>query len=207
MSLMSAVGNQFKLPRGRFGRIVAMVMGRMSRPGNAWAIDQVGPLPTDRVLDVGFGPGLSIAMLAERVPQGHVSGIDASEDMLAVASKRNRQAIADGRVDLQLGDAFALPFEVNSFDEACTVNTVYLFEDPGGMFRELHRVLTPGGRAVIAFPDADEFRGLRPTRSADFHIHAVEDVLAMTRGAGFTDVTLLREQGIKLGGQAIVGTA
>ncbi|MER7789614.1 methyltransferase domain-containing protein [Streptomyces sp. NPDC097640] len=56
--------------------------------------------PTDRVLEVGFGPGLTIAELARRASRGHVYGIDHSDAMVRQTRKRNAAAIRTQRVTL-----------------------------------------------------------------------------------------------------------
>jgi ubiquinone/menaquinone biosynthesis C-methylase UbiE len=60
--------------------------------------------PTDRVLEIGFGPRVAIAELSRRVgPEGHVYGVDHSEAMLRQATKRNIAAVQAGRVTLTAG--------------------------------------------------------------------------------------------------------
>jgi SAM-dependent methyltransferase len=67
-----------------------------------------------------------------------------------MAARRNRRAIAAGRVDLRQGVAEALPFPDGSFDKALQVHTLYFYSDLGRACQEVARVLRPGGRAVMA---------------------------------------------------------
>jgi ubiquinone/menaquinone biosynthesis C-methylase UbiE len=62
--------------------------------------------PTDRVLEVGFGPGIAISELSQRVgPSGHVFGVDRSAVMLEHATRRNAAAIRSGFVTLSQASA------------------------------------------------------------------------------------------------------
>lgn len=102
--------------------------------------------PSDRVLDVACGPGNTTRrLLAELGPQGHVTGVDMSETMLA----RAKADTADPRADYVYGDAAALPFEDASFDAVSCLGALYLMSDPMGALDEFARVLAPGGRVVV----------------------------------------------------------
>src|SRR2546421_5357703 len=95
------VVGQAHRPRGVAGRVTAWEMA--CRPSNrqrsAWAVSLLEVRPTDRVLEIGFGPGVAVAQLV-RAGAGHVSGIDHSEVMLRQAAKRNEAAIRAGQVTL-----------------------------------------------------------------------------------------------------------
>src|SRR3984957_11193207 len=81
-------------PRGAAGRVTAWEMAH--RPSNRqrirWVVSLLDVRPADRVLEIGFGPGVAIAELA-RAGAGHVYGVDHSAVMLRQASKRNAAAI------------------------------------------------------------------------------------------------------------------
>jgi SAM-dependent methyltransferase len=106
--------------------------------------------PGERVLDIGCGTGATALPFAEAVgPQGHVTGIDISEPMLAVA----RQRVAErgfGNIALLLADAQVHPFPPASFDLLTSRFGVMFFADPTAAFRNLRRALRPGGRLCMA---------------------------------------------------------
>ncbi len=112
-------------------------------------MDQLGTLRGDRCLEIGCGSGV----LLERVlAAGAVSaaGLDHSPNMLALAMERNRQAIADERLQLKLGDAAQIPWPDRAFTVALSTNMFFFVEEPDRVLAELFRVLVPGGRVVIA---------------------------------------------------------
>jgi ubiquinone/menaquinone biosynthesis C-methylase UbiE len=133
---------------GAVGVFAAKVMARVNRDTEAEAVARLDPAPADRVLTLGFGPGVGVALLAARLSDGKVVGVDPSETMVGLATRRNRQAVRAGRVVLHVARADAIPTETASFDGAIAVNTLQLCEPIAATAAELARVLRPGARFV-----------------------------------------------------------
>src|SRR5919198_2697550 len=106
--------------------------------------------PGELVLDVGSGAGTDSLVAAQMVgPEGRVTGIDMTPEMLAKA----RTAAAEmgvANVDFVEGEAEHLPFADESFDVVISNGVVDLVPDKDAVFAELYRVLRPGGRIQIA---------------------------------------------------------
>lgn len=141
---------QFSGPVGALGHVAGWIMARKNRALNEWIADLLEVGLDDRVIEVGFGPGLAVERNAARALRGRVAGIDRSEVMWRHARRRNAAAIAAGRVDLRVGDATALPFEAASFSRGLAVNSMQFWSPAEAGLRELHRVLAPGARLVLA---------------------------------------------------------
>ena len=116
--------------------------------------------PGDRVLEVGFGTGHALAMLASTAgPTGHVVGTDVSSGMLGVARRRvESEDVA--KLSFVLSDARALCFCDYAFDAAFLSFTLELFElaNIAVVLREVGRVLRPGGRLGIVAMAAESRR-------------------------------------------------
>jgi SAM-dependent methyltransferase len=153
-AVIVAIVGQFGHPRGTAGRVAGWVMARRpsNRQRNRWVVSLLDVQPTDRVLEVGFGPGLAIAELARRVgDQGHVDGIDHSEVMLRQATRRNAAAIAAGRVSLAQAPVDQPPPTLRGpFDAILAVNSLGFWPTATERLKELRRRLRPGGRIAIA---------------------------------------------------------
>ena len=124
-------------------------MVRQHGPETAWTIHLLEIQPTDTVLDVGCGAGQAIKLAAEKASDGRVIGVDLSEVMVRMATRRNAQAVKAGRVVLSQRNMTALPFEDMCFDKIMTIHTLYFWSQPDRAISELYRVLKPGGRLVI----------------------------------------------------------
>jgi len=106
--------------------------------------------PGERVLDLGCGAGTDTLVAAQMVgPEGSVTGIDMTEEMLAKA-RGSAAELSVTNVELVAGEAESLPFADESFDVVISNGVIDLIPDKDAVFAEIHRVLTPGGRIQIA---------------------------------------------------------
>ncbi len=107
------------------------------------------PLPGMRVLDLASGTGEPAITLATRVgPEGSVTALDLSQDLLDIAEKRARSRGLKN-FSTQQGDAHSLPFPDDSFDLGTSRFGVMFFRDARKALGELKRVLRPGARACF----------------------------------------------------------
>jgi SAM-dependent methyltransferase len=112
--------------------------------------------PSERILDLGSGPGLLACELAAEVgPSGKVTGVDISAEMNAIASHRIMEAGLDERVELLVGDAGSLAFPDACFDAAVSTQVLEYVEEVEVALAELRRVLRPGGRLILVDTDWD----------------------------------------------------
>jgi ubiquinone/menaquinone biosynthesis C-methylase UbiE len=159
MSIWHAFGRQLQNPRGIAGHWTGKLMRWINSGPNHAAVEALQITPGDRVLELGFGPGHAIELIAARVTEGCVYGIDQSDMMLQQASMRNRRAIGRGRVVLRRAAFECLPFAAASIDKILAVNVVYFWRDASLVFQEIRRVLRPSGRIVIYSTDVSTMRG------------------------------------------------
>jgi SAM-dependent methyltransferase len=133
-------------PRGVGGRIAGWVMAHRASnvQRNRWAVGLLDIQPTDRVLEVGCGPGVALAAAKQRSP--HVVGVDRSPLMVGAASRRSGAAVLEAAAeDLPAFDA--------PFDKALAVNTVGHWPDPVAGLRAIRDALRVGGTiAVVSQP-------------------------------------------------------
>jgi ubiquinone/menaquinone biosynthesis C-methylase UbiE len=102
--------------------------------------------PGSRVLEVAPGPGYFAVELA-RLGDYHVAGLDISQTFVKIARRNAVQAQVD--VDFRQGNAAGMPFENDGFDFLLCRAAFKNFAEPLTALREMHRVLKPGGKALI----------------------------------------------------------
>lgn len=158
----------FGRPRGIAGRIGGqLMMGQDKRKMAEWVLSKVTIKPSDRILEVGFGPGLGIQAASAITTDGFVAGIDYSHEMVELARKQNAKAVETGRVNLRYGSAEDIPFENAVFDTVFSINSMQVWSDAVAGLWEMRRVLKSSGQVALAFtPIADQSRDeLRPLLS------------------------------------------
>ena len=119
--------------------------------------------PGQRLLDAGIGTGaLELALLRCNLSDVLVTGVDFSVGML----RKAKSALQDSFLGLVLVKAdldAPLPFPNDSFDRVASCNTLYALRNQSGFLKELHRVLRPSGRLVLATPH-EKFAGIEVMR-------------------------------------------
>ncbi len=196
MNLMNRINDflltgQYGHPRGIVGRVLGEQMVRQHVSETDWTISRLNIQPEDQILELGFGAGRAIELVATQAPDGHVFGIDISQTMMHAASCRNARAIKSGRVTLRQGDLTTLLFSNNQFDKVFSIQTIYFWPDPQRALAEIFRVLKPGGMLIVTLStgtiDSDE------TGLEHYQLLLETQIVPAMKQIGFTFVSI--EQG------------
>lgn len=113
------------------------------------AVRLMRDIPHADILDIATGTGDLAILMAERLEGSHVTGVDLSEGMIEVGRRKVGERGLDDRISLTTGDCLALPFPDNSFDCITCAYGVRNFENLAAGYKEMERVLRPGGLLVI----------------------------------------------------------
>ena len=181
---------QLRQPSGLFGKIV---MGDLLNKGNEkinhLAVAILDIQPTDRVLDIGFGGGVTIEEIVKLIDTGKIHGVDFSQPMVEQAQHKFKSSIESGKVSIEFADVKQLPFKSDTFDKICTMNTIYFWSDPLVGLREIKRVLKSNGRLVVGIRSADKMKDL-PFTQHNFRLYAPEAVRDLLVGSGFSGISI-----------------
>lgn len=180
------IAEQARHAQGPLGRLIAFIMARETWAENKGAIDALGIVASDHILDIGCGHGRSLAALAARAENGHVVGVDPSELMAEIAVRRNRELVKARRVEVAIAGVDALPFADAAFDKALCVHVVYFWKDLAAALREIARVLKPGGRLALVLRTNEDETAVRAFPADVYRFPALAEVTAALVGAGFT---------------------
>jgi len=142
-------------------------------PDLGWLVEAAAPEPADRAIDLGAGAGHAALALAPHVAE--VAAIDPTPEMLEIAARlAGERGITN--VTSTVATADALPFPDAAFDIAISRFSIHHWPDPAHAFREIARVLRPGGRVVLIDLVAPEDARL------DSFLNAVEVLRDPTHG-------------------------
>jgi ubiquinone/menaquinone biosynthesis C-methylase UbiE len=205
MGLFTIIGKQLQHPKGMLGKALFGWMTTTTIAHARWTADLMEVQPDDEVLEVGFGNGTNIGLLAERASKGRVAGVEISKTAIEMAARRNARAISEGRVKLHQAEGGALPFDDGAFDKACTVATMYVIADPSAVFKEMLRVLKPGGLAAVTFPVRENFMRFKPAKTDGFYFHELADLETAFRGAGFIETQTERNDAVRFAAHCMLG--
>ena len=114
-----------------------------------WTADVVAPRPADRILEVGCGHGVLVALLAGKLTTGGVVGVDRSATMIAAATRRNRAALDRGTVRLQTAVLADADLTGSEFDVVVSFNVRAFWTPPAPEWDVVAHVLAPGGRVLV----------------------------------------------------------
>jgi ubiquinone/menaquinone biosynthesis C-methylase UbiE len=141
------------------------------------------PQPGERVLDVGCGTGIFLKTLARDHAGLELAGLDLSEPMLEQARRRVEAGRSHAPAFVQ-GSVYEMPFETATFDVALNTISCHFYLEPVRAFREIGRVVRPGGRLFCAALTYG-LRGRGASLSRVAHYHSVATLSHQFEEAGF----------------------
>jgi ubiquinone/menaquinone biosynthesis C-methylase UbiE len=143
---------QTKAFYNKISRFYDALSDRSEAPVRRAGLNLLKPRAGERVLEIGFGTGHTLAALAKAVGSGGmVFGLDLSDQMVRLAKKNLAEAGLLERARLRCGDAAQLPYAKNTMDAVFMSFTLELFDTPEipKVLSECRRVLKTDGRIVV----------------------------------------------------------
>ena len=176
--------------------------------GNPIAVAELHP--GERVLDLGSGGGIDVLLSAKRVgPTGRAFGLDMTDEMLALAQRNAAEAGATN-VEFLKGQIEAIPLPAASVDVVISNCVVNLAADKPAVFREIARVLRPGGRIGIADIVAEDRLTAEQRAERGSYVGCIAGALSFTefeaglRAVGLADVTITPTQAVGDGLHSVI---
>ena len=184
--------DSFSNPKGAAGRLILTGMNLGHSPMAKWGLSQIEIPQKANILDIGCGGGYNIKRFLEACPQGHVSGVDISEESVRKSKSVNRIELGR-RCDIRQGNVEQLPFEDAAFDLATAFETVYFWPDPAENFKEVRRVLKEGGRFAV-INDAGDPDKHWEEKIPGMKAYSPEQIASFMEGAGFSDIRITKKR-------------
>jgi ubiquinone/menaquinone biosynthesis C-methylase UbiE len=194
------ISKQFRRPTGFLGKIISRVMVKGNSPVYDKIIRELDIKPYDRILEIGYGPGIGV----HRIASAHdclVTGIDFSELMFREASRRNKKNIASEKVELILGNYLASDMGSNRFDKVFCTNVIYFWDKPEVPFAKVLLNLKAGGMFYIFMVHPGYLEKNKFAKHSIFNKYSVDQVMGFLILAGFQDVGYTFDKGYVIHGR------
>ena len=176
------------------GRLMLWGMNHGHSPVYEFGLAHVDLPRGGSILDAGCGGGELLRRMARRAPDAILSGVDVSPASVAATRRRNRREVETGRMDVKEGSVEALPWPDATFDLVTACETVYFWKDPAAAFREVARVLRPGGSFAVFLETADPDAARIWTDALPaMRVRTAEELSALLSAAGFAPPAVHRK--------------
>ncbi len=190
MGLLRKYFNQTRRPEGALGKM--MIRGMNSGHGAMadWGMSHLDVPSPAQIADLGCGGGRNAGALLERYPDAYVTALDHSPLSVEKAGEYNRSAVDAGRCRVLEGNVKELPMEDGSFDLTTAFETVYFWPGLEDCFREVCRVLKPGGTfLVVNESDGTDAASQKFEKIIDgMTTYTAEEIAAAMKAAGLSRV-------------------
>lgn len=136
-------------PHGVGGRLFALAMEWLNAPAYRRAAARISPGPGDRILEIGFGTGALMAMLAPRMAGGLLAGIDPSALMAAQTRARLARFAPAVHVDIRQGTDRDMSWPDGHFTHVTALHAYQFWAHPDVTLQRIRAVLRPGGSLLL----------------------------------------------------------
>jgi len=181
MGIRELINQQFEKPSGGLGRLAGWLMSLSNRQKNEWLISKINPQPGEHLLEIGYGNGDVIEVLAGSMHNSFIAGIDHSSLMYRQAIRNNKKHISGNKVALHLGTVWELDYPPHSFDVIFGSNIHFFWKNPEKEFKVLRELLKPGGRLLMVFQprwikSADELRRFAEKTLREYYLAGFQQI-------------------------------
>jgi len=186
------IAAQFKKPSGLFGMFSSNIMIKGNKINYEKLIRDLDLQPGDKLLEIGYGPGVGINMIAKACTSCTIHGIDFSKLMYRKARKYNKQYLDNNAMLLQYGDFLKTAVVSNEYDKIFCLNVVYFWNELQEPFRKVLSLLKAGGAFHIYMANRD---ALKKAPDTVFNKYSIEQVVEALKSVGFGNVEHYAEKG------------
>lgn len=179
-------------PKGILGKIMINRMNKGHAKLSDWGLSHLKNIQASEIADLGCGGGINVAKLIKLFPNAKVTGFDYSDVSIKEAKKVNSNEIKKGFCNIIQGDVSKMPFENEKFDIITAFETIYFWPGPLISFKEVFRVLKPGGTFMIV----NEFDGISQREKYyeelidGLKLYSQQELFDYLEQAGFNNINL-----------------
>ena len=190
MGLFRDYFNQTRKPEGFLGKLMLNGMNSRHAALSDWGMQALPALSPENFVDLGCGGGRNLAALMKKYPSAKAAGVDYSPLSVEKARKYNQSAADTGKCIFVESSVISLPMEAERFNLATAFETIYFWPGLEACFKEVFRILKPGGIFLIVNEsDGKDASSLRFEQIIDgMKTYTPEKIQAALHSAGFADI-------------------
>ena len=190
MGLLKSFVSQTRKPEGFLGKMMLSGMNSGHAMLADWGFSLLPKITPSKALDLGCGGGRNAGELLIKYPDIYVTAVDYSDLSVAKAREYNRDMIVSGRCTVQQGDVSDLHLPEENYDLATAFETIYFWPGLEKCFRQVAKVVKPGGYFLICNEsDGEDATGLKFEKIIDgMKCHTAEEIESALKNAGFSKV-------------------
>lgn len=183
-------------PEGFWGRLMIKAMNKGHSELSRWGLGFLPEMEFASAADIGCGGGKNVIRLSEIVAD-KVYGLDVSPLCVKNSAKKCSSLIKNGRAEIILGNASALPFKDGGLDLVTAFETVYFWKDLQACFSEIYRVISDNGVFLITneltadVNSPDKYAKLKEISPID--IFTPQELSALLTKVGFAEIKTERK--------------
>lgn len=182
--------SQTRKPEGFLGKMMIKGMNAGHTKLADWGLSHLQTIVPKEIVDIGCGGGKNAGELLKKYPGSKVTAVDYSPLSVAQAMEYNKKAIAAGRCVVKQGNVSALTLDEGKFDLATAFETIYFWTGLENCFREVAKVLKPGGVFMIVNEsDGRDETGIQFEQVIEgMKTYTAEQITDALKAAGFSKV-------------------
>lgn len=181
---LKKLARQLSCPEGEKGKKLAEKMNLNNLPVILNGYSNLQIQNNDHILELGYGNGGLLGYILSLAKDIRYTGLEISPTMHEEAISFNRVYIQAGLAQYFLFDGLSIPLESQTFDKIITINTLYFWENPIFLLKEIVRVLKTNGHFCLTFCDKSFMEKLPFTKN-EFQLYDVKAVKDLILGLPF----------------------
>lgn len=192
MGIIKNCVSQTRKPEGFLGKMMIKGMNFGHVRMADWGMSHLKVISPREIVDIGCGGGRNVGELLKKYPKAKVTAVDHSPLSVEQAARYNRKAAVAGRCMVRQGDVSALELDEGRYGLATAFETIYFWPGLEHCFREVAKVLKPGGFFMIVNEsDGKDAAGVKFEQIIDgMKTYTAEQIANALKAAGFSKVKI-----------------
>jgi cyclopropane fatty-acyl-phospholipid synthase-like methyltransferase len=180
------LANQFRKPSGLLGRFISRIMEKYNIYIYDVIIDEINKIDTEqKILEIGYGPGLGLNKLLTQNKKVIFHGIDFSKLMYKRAAKLNKHHIRKNRLNLIHGDLKEHNFNDEKYRVIFSINVVYFWKSLDEYFKKIYNLLNKNSLFILFFVIPEDLIKIKLTQTDVFYKYEKNEIINRLKNNGF----------------------